>query len=314
MKIVFLDEGTLFNASNLSLLKKYGEYIGYHHTPYEQVSERLKGVAIAITNKVVIDRAAINACPHLKLICVAATGMNNIDLKAADENNIMVKNVTGYSTNSVVQVAWGMILHLINHVNYYNNYVKSGQYSKNDFFTHLEKPIWELQGKKMGILGLGTIGRQMAKVAIAYGMQVYYTSLSGTKRIEPYMELPLDELLSTCDIVSIHSPLNDFSKNLINIHKLKLMPKHALLINVARGGIVVESDLAQALTQGIIAGAGLDVFNSEPIEGNNPLLSPEISDKVVLAPHIAWGSVEARTRLINGIASNIESYLSEYQF
>ncbi len=311
LKIVFLDAGTLFGISNLLSINSLGEYIQYHHTLENEVGDRLKDADVAITNKVVIDKLVMQNCPNLKLICVAATGMNNIDLEYAAIKKIEVKNVPGYSTKSVAQVTWGMILHLFNHVNYYDHYVKSGAYITNEFFTHVGVCFNELSGKTLGVIGLSTIGKQVAKIAEAFGMKVVYTSISNSVHDSVYERLSLDNLLAKSDVVVIHTPLSPQTKHLINFEKLKLMKSKAFIVNTSRGGIVVESDLVRALNENIIAGAGVDVFEGEPIAENSPYFMVENKSKMVLSPHIAWASVESRTVLVEKIKENILQFNSK---
>ncbi len=256
-----------------------------------------------------LDRATIEQAPHLKLICVAATGTNNVDKGAAAERGIPVKNAHDYSTQSVAQGTFAILLHLLNHVPVYDAYVKQGGYAQSDIFTYFGPPFWELSGKRFGIIGLGTIGRQVAKIADAFGAEVVYYSTSGQNTGQPYPRLELDELLRTSDVVSIHAPLTENTANLINYECLQRMKREAILINVGRGGIVNEADLARALDEELIAGAGVDVFENEPIQANNPLLGVKNKDALVLTPHVTWASLEARTRLIEKIGQNIDEFL-----
>lgn len=202
-----------------------------------------------------------------------------------------------------------MLFYLLEHLRYYDKYVKSGEYSKSDIFTHLGKPFWEIHGKKWGIIGLGTIGRRIAEVAESFGAKVSYYSTSGIDRKEKYPRKSLEQLLSESDIVSIHAPLNEKTKGLIGYDQLKLMKKNAILLNLGRGGIVVEEDLAKALDENLIGGAGLDVLEKEPIDENNPLLKIKNKEKLLITPHIAWTSIEARQRLVNEIVENIKAFL-----
>jgi glycerate dehydrogenase len=310
-KIVFVDAGTLFNVSNIQTLAQFGDLELHHHTDSSQTLERVKYADIIITNKVLIDKQIMDNCPKLKLICVAATGTNNIDKECAASKNITVVNATDYSTHSVAQVTFTMILYLLNQPKYYDEYVKSGKYADNEFFTHVAKPYWQLNGKKLGIVGLGNIGKQVAKIAEAFGMEILYHSFSGNNNHERYKKLALNELMIEADIVSIHTPLTELSKNCIHYDNLKLMKKHALLINVSRGGVVVEKDLAKALNENFIFGAGLDVFEKEPIERNNPVFEVKDRSKLILAPHVAWASIEARELLVKKIADNIKQFLNK---
>lgn len=311
MNIVFLDAETVGDDINFDKIKALGNFTAYQYTAREQVIERLHGVDVAITNKTKINKDIIDACPHLKLICIAATGMNNIDLEYAKQKGIVVKNVAGYSTDSVVQVTYALLLTLVNRIAYFDNYVKSGCYAQNRFFTHYGRTFYELSNKQIGIIGMGTIGKKSAKVAEAFGAQVVYYSTTGNNNSVHYKRLELDELLKTSDIVLIHAPLNEHTRGLINTAKLALMKPSAFIVNTGRGGIIVESDLVQAIDNGIILGAGLDVFAKEPMTDDNPLLKAKKKEHLLLTPHIAWASVESRRRLIDGVAQNIKNFIAE---
>lgn len=307
--IVFLDSGTLFDVPNMGVLSGLGEYTDFRQTKSEEVLERVKDAEIVITSKVKIDRDIIYNCKKLKLICVAATGVNNIDVEVAKEQNIQIRNVPNYSTNSVAQVAWGMILHLNNHVLAYDKYVKSGEYIKSEFFTNVINPFNDLNGKTLGIIGLSTIGKQVAQIGQAFGMKIVYTSISGKSRDYRYSHLDLDALLKRSDVVSIHTPLTSQTKRLIDYEHIKRMKPTAILINTSRGEILREKDLIEALNENIIAGAGLDVFENEPIIPESPLFKLREMGKIVTAPHIGWASTESRMRLVETIKQNIEEYL-----
>lgn len=308
MKIVFLDAKTMGEVPNFRLFEKFGEFVVYPVTKPEECIARLKGADVAITCKVVIDKAVMDACPDLKLICVAATGTNNIDLDYAKIKKIPVKNVAGYSTESVAQMTLGMILHLTNQLAYFDTYVKKGTYTQSDMFTHYGPPYFELKGKRAGIIGLGNIGKRVAHLLEAFGMEVVYYSTSGKNNNNDYHRVELDELLVTSDIITIHCPLNEYTRNLIKLPQLSLMKPAAILINVSRGGIVNEKDLVEAINQHQIAGAGLDVYEKEPMLPDNPLLKVKYPEKLILTPHTAWTSVEARTLLIEKIAENISNF------
>lgn len=308
MHIVFLDVKTVGDTENLKELNELGEVTFYPMTTTDQTADRIKKADIVITNKVVLDGPLLRSATQLKLICIAATGMNNVDLEAAENLGISVMNVSGYAANSVAQTTFAMILHLLQGVSFYDHYVKSGEYSKSDIFTNHNWPFWELHGKRFGIIGMGTIGQKVATVAEAFGCEVAYFSTSGKNSGQPYQQLSLSELLNTSDIVSIHAPLNQNTESLIGYEEISRMKEHALLINTGRGGIVVESELARALDENMIAGAALDVFEKEPISSGNPLLKIKQSDKLVLVPHIAWASIEARSELINGVIENIKEF------
>ena len=312
--IVLLDAETLGEAAGgYYSLTKLGNLTVYQFTPPELRTERIHGKEIVITNKVVINREVMDACPSLKLICVAATGMNNVDLDYAFSKDIAVKNVAGYSTESVVQHTFSMLFYLMNHTRYYDEYVKQGDYASSHLFTHHGKPFPELAGKIFGIIGMGTIGKRVASVASAFGAEVRYHSTSGKNRNAGFRHVSLDELLSASDILSIHCPLNETTQDLIGYEQLRKMKKGALLVNTGRGGIINESDLACALNENLIGGAALDVMQKEPPEKSNPLFHIENPEKLLITPHIAWASIESRERLMQGIAGNIAAYLQNQQ-
>ncbi len=311
MKIVFLDAGTI-GQTDLSTLSRWGEITIYEQTTADEVTKRSVLADILITNKVRLPEHELSALPNLKLICIAATGMNNVDLSFAAKKGIIVRNVSGYSTESVAQTTFAMFFSLYQKLSYYDQYVKSGEYSRSNQFTHHGKPFSELSGKKWGIIGLGNIGKRVAEIATVFGAEVIYFSTSGKNRNDDYKEVTLDELLGQSDIISIHAPLNDQTLRLISIQELKLMKKNAIIINAGRGGIIDESDLTIALRNGLLAGAALDVYESEPLNPESPLLSDDVSDRLLLLPHIAWASVEARQKLVEGICTNIENFCSQY--
>lgn len=307
LNIVFLDADTVGTDISLELLSSLGNLKTYAQTSADETIKRSVNADVLIVNKVMIDAAIMNACPQLKLICVAATGVNNIDLEAAEKHNITVKNVAGYSTESVVQTTFSSLLALIGQTIYFNDYVQSGLYTQSPIFTHFGKSFSELNGKQFGIIGMGTIGKRVAEVATAFGAYVVYYSTSGKNNNPDYQRMELDKLMSGSDIICIHAPLNDNTKNLITRTQLRLMKPTAFLTNMGRGGIVNEADLAQALNDNILAGAALDVFEREPMLPSHPFLSIRDKHKLILSPHIAWASIEARKRLIQAIAENIRS-------
>jgi len=309
MTIVFLDASTVGDVPNLESLRHLGEVTFYDVTHPDETAKRIREADIIITNKVVLTRELMEDAKNLKLICIAATGMNNVDRETAADLGIEVKNVAGYASVSVAQTTFAMILHLQMNLPGYDKFVKSGSYSESLIFTNMGQNYHEISGMRFGIIGLGNIGQKVADIATAFGAEVVYYSTSGRNTDQPYKRLDLDELLSTSDIVSIHAPLNDKTENLISAEQLSLMKSSALLINTGRGGIVNESDLAHALDDESIAGAGLDVFENEPIKADNPLLSIKNKEKMVLTPHIAWASVEARAELIEGVKENIETFI-----
>ncbi len=306
MKIVLLDSKTLGNDISLDRFKKYGEFITYQTTKKNETIERVKSADIVITNKVIIDREVIDSS-NIKLICVAATGMNNIDLEYAKEKNIIIKNVAGYSTNSVVELTFAHFFYLNNRVKYFDEYSKE-RWSDSDIFTHLDKSFFELYNKTWGIIGLGTIGKRVASVAKIFGAKIVYYSTSGKNSNSEFKRVLLEELLKISDIISIHSPLNRETFNLINRDNLHLLKEGAILLNMGRGKIINEKDLADFLDKNSLF-VGLDVLSEEPISKNNPLLKIKNSDKLLITPHIAWASREARERLIDKIEDNIKEYL-----
>lgn len=306
-KIVVLDSKTLGNV-NFDKLKEFGEVVLYEKTKAEEIEERVKDASIILTNKVVLNKDNLKNAEKLEIICETATGFNNIDTEYAKSKNIAVTNVAGYSTPTVAQHTFATLLHLYDKIGYYDEFVKSGEYSKSGMFTNLDKPFNDIEGKKWGIVGLGNIGKKVAKIAEAFGAEVVYYSTSGKNNNSDYKRVELDELLSESDIISIHSPLNTNTQGLFNYDNLKKMKKSSVLINMGRGPIVVEKDLAKALDENIIAGAGLDVFSVEPIPEDSPLLKIKNKEKIVMTPHIAWASIEARERLFNDLIENIKAF------
>ena len=242
---------------------------------------------------------------RLRLICEAATGVNNIDVKAAEARGIIVRNVAGYSTDSVVQATFTHLLSLLGSAAYFDRFVKDGSYSRCGIFTNVSRPFPELAGRTMGIIGMGTIGSRVARVASAFGMHVVYYSTSGTSHCKEYPSLELEELLSISDVVSIHAPLNERTSGLIGERELSKMKPEAVLLNLGRGGIVDEAALASAVDEGVIAGAALDVFVTEPLPEDSPLLNVKHPERFSFSPHTAWASRESLVRLVSGIAENI---------
>ncbi|MDP4210715.1 MAG: D-2-hydroxyacid dehydrogenase [Bacteroidota bacterium] len=311
MKIAFLDAKTMGQVPNFHVFEKFGDFVSYPITKPEERLAHLKDADVAITCKVVIDRSIIDACPNLKLICVAATGTNNVDVEYALSKDIPVKNVANYSTESVAQITLGIILSLVNRLNYFDRYVKTGAYTQSDMFTHYGPEFYELNGKRAGIIGLGNIGKRVARLLEAFGMEIVYYSASGKNNNNDYLRVELEELLATSDIVSIHSALNDQTTNLITLPRLRLMKPTAFLVNAGRGGIINEHDLVEALNHHYIAGAGLDVYEREPMSCDSPILKVTCPERLILTPHAAWTSIEARTTLINRIAENIADFLNQ---
>lgn len=309
-KIIFLDSDTVGSDINLETIGKLGNLTTYPNTAENEVVSRIGDAEIVIVNKIQITKNVIDACPNLKLICVAATGVNNIDIDYAKQKNIEVRNAVNYSTNSVVQVTFGILLELINHTTSHNAYVKSGRYSQNKLFSCMEFPFNEISRKRYGIIGMGNIGKKVATIATAFGAEVVYYSTTGKNNSAgEYKRVDFDELLQTCEIISIHAPLNETTKNLIAKTQLEKMKPTAILLNMGRGGIVNETDLAEAIDNNTIAAAGVDVFETEPMSENHPYLKIKNSENLVLTPHVAWASVEARKCLIDKIAENIKNFI-----
>ena len=305
MKIVLLDALT-FGETKLSGFDSLGEVEVFQTTSANQVQERISDVDVIVTNKVVISSEHMDATPSLKLICVAATGMNNVDLDAAKQRGIEVKNVAGYSTDSVIQHTFSILFYLMGHSRYYDEYVKDGSYSRSPIFTDVSKPFFEIKGKKWGIIGLGEIGRGVANIASAFGADVSYYSTSGRNTTDDFGRQNIDELLSTCDIISIHSPLNEQTNNLLDYEQLLTCKDGAIVLNLGRGGIINEDAVARLVDEKNIY-FGLDVLTKEPMRKNHPLLSVKNKENIYITPHIAWTSVEARDTLIASVIENIQS-------
>lgn len=305
MKIAFLDALT-FGETDLSAFNAFGEVDVFGATLAKDVEERITNCDVIVTNKVVITDIHMANSSTLKLICVAATGMNNVDLEAAKKRGIEVKNVVGYSTDSVVQHTFSMLFYLMGHSRYYDEYVKNGSYSKSPIFTDVSKPFFEIKGKKWGIIGLGSIGREVAKIASAFGAEVFYYSTSGVNRTDDFQRQSLDNLLGSCDIISIHSPLNDKTENLLDYEQLLTCKDEAIVLNLGRGGIINEKAISNIIDEKNIY-FGLDVLSKEPMDKNHPFLSIKNKENLYVTPHIAWSSIEARATLINSIIENIET-------
>jgi lactate dehydrogenase-like 2-hydroxyacid dehydrogenase len=305
MKIVLLDAETL-GDSDLSPFAKLGDFISYPLTSKEQRLVHIADRDVVITNKVVIDQEVIQANPQLKLICIAATGTNNVDLKAAEKAGIVVKNVSGYSTESVAQATFSMLLQLIHQSRYYDQYIQSKAWCDSPTFTHISRPFSEIKGKRWGIIGLGTIGQRVAEIAQVFGCELCYFSASGKNKQQPYTQLDLPTLLSTSDIISIHAPLNEYTQNLIDAQALQQLKKGAIVLNLGRGGIVNEQAMAEAIDQLDIY-HGTDVLEVEPMLQEHPYFSVREKHRLLITPHTAWASKEARTKLIEMVVNNIES-------
>lgn len=309
MKIVALD-GYAANPGDLSWdeLKTLGDCIIYERTTPEQVLERAEDAEILLTNKVIITAEHIAALPQLKYIGVLATGYNIVDVAAAKERGIIVTNIPAYSTPSVAQMVFAHLLNIAQQVKHHSDEVRSGRWSASKDFCFWDTPLLELRGMKIGIVGLGHTGYTTARIAIGFGMEVYaYTSKSSFQLPPEIKKMELDQLFAECDIVSLHCPLTEDTRELVNARRLKLMKPSAILINTGRGPLVNEQDLADALNNGQIFAAGLDVLSQEPPCPDNPLLTAR---NCYITPHIAWASTAARTRLMNILLDNVKGYLN----
>lgn len=305
MKIVFLDAITMGDTS-LEEIAALGEFDIYPSSTPEEARNRVKDADVALLNKVVVDKAFLDAAPKLKLVCEAGTGINNIDVALCKERGVIVRNVAAYSTDSVAQIAWMHILNLSGRAFHYQRFVQEGYYSRNVVHVDYRHPFTELSGKTLGIVGMGAIGQKVASIGKAFGMKVIYYSTSGTSHCTEYPSVSLEYLLADSDVISIHAPYNERTAGLIGYRQLQQMKPSAFLVNTGRGGIAVEEDLARALDEGLIAGAALDVFVKEPLPADSPLMKLQHPERLLLTPHIAWYSQEARARLAHGMAENIK--------
>lgn len=306
MKIVFLDAATM-GATPLTEIQALGELVCYPSCDREESFERCHDCEVAIVNKVIVDDAFLDTAPKLRLVCEAGTGINNIDVKACERRGILVRNVAGYSTDSVAQTAWMHILNLVGNGFYYDAKVRSGEYSKGKIHTDPDNPFIELAGKTLGIVGMGAIGSKVAQIGTAFGMKVIYYSTSGTGHCKEYPCVSLDELLELSDVISIHAPYNERTAGLIGYEQFRKMKRTAVLVNTGRGGIAVEADLARALEEGLLKAAALDVFLKEPLPADSPLMAIADPARLIFSPHIAWTSWEARERLAHEMAENIKN-------
>ena len=309
MKLVFLDTKTIGEDIDLSAYDALGEVVKYGFSTLEEIPERVKDADVLIVNKIAINEQTIGTAKNLKLVCVTATGTNNLDKEYLKKRGIAWRNVAGYSTESVTQHTFALLFYLLEKIRYYDDYVKNEKYINDTVFTHFAEHFNEVNGKTWGIIGLGTIGRRVADIAKAFGAHVIYYSASGSPSQEGYEQVDLETLLTTSDIVSVHAPLNEYTKDLMDREAFAKMKKTAIFLNLGRGPIVVEQDLYEALETGEIAAAGLDVLCEEPMSETNPLAKIKDSKKLIITPHIAWASVEARNRLMQIIAGQIREFL-----
>lgn len=310
MKTVILERNSLGVDIDVSRFADFGPVTEYPVTSYEDAAERIGDAQCVLVNKIPMGEKILESCPNVKLILESATGIDNIDLDYCSRRGITVTNVKSYSTDSVAQHTFALLFYLLESLSYYDEYVKGGTYASQPRFSHFDKAFFELKGKTWGIVGLGEIGRQVASVASAFGCRVIYYSASGRKYDVPYEAADFKTLLEQSDIVSIHAPLNEYTKHLFTMDAFRQMKPTAYLLNVGRGPIIKDEDLAAALNEGLIAGAGLDVIGKEPIEKDNPLSNIKDSTKLIITPHMAWASTEARERLVSEMYENAKAFLN----
>ena len=310
MKIVILERNSVGTDVSVDCIKDFGEVTIYPNTvTVDEVRERVKDADIVIANKSPMREETLKDAPNVKLICEFATGFDNCDLEYCSSRGISVTNVRDYCTGMVAQHTFALALTLSQKLFHYDQYVKSGQYSAQDRLSNFDLPFTELEGKTWGIVGMGNIGRRVAQIAEAFGCKVIFHSITGKSTCTDYSQVDKDTLLAESDFLSLHCPLSDLSRNFIDAAALKKMKRTAVLINVARGPVVNNTDLYEALVAGEIAAAGLDVVEREPLEESNPLSRLKDSNQLIITPHLAWASVEARTRCVEEAYKNIEAFL-----
>ena len=310
MKIVVLERSSVGLDVSVSIFEELGDVTYYNNTAYEEIADRVKDADIIVANKSKLNEATLKDAKNVKLICEFATGFDNVDIEYCKKRGIGVCNVRNYSTDMVAQHTFAMALYLSEKLEHYDRYVKSGQYASQDRFSNFDIPFYELTGKTWGIIGMGNIGRRVAKIAEAFGCRVIFYSVTGKSTVTEYERVDFDTILKESDYLSLHCPLSDLTRDLIDAEALSKMKKTAYLINVARGPVVNEQALYDALVDGRIAGAGLDVLSKEPISKDNPLSKIQDSEKLIITPHLAWASVEARERCVQMNYDNIKAFLN----
>lgn len=310
MKIAVLERNSVGTDIDVTCYEELGEVTYYRNTVAENTAEHVNDADIVIANKAPLNENTLKDCPNVKLICEFATGFDNVDLIYCKGRGIKVANVKDYSTPAVAQHTFALLFYLLEHMPAYDKYVKDGAYGAQDRFSNFDMPFTELEGKTWGIVGMGNIGKKVAKIATAFGCHVIFYSVTGNSSVTEYEKVSKDELLERSDFLSLHCPLSDITKNLIDADALKKMKKTAILINVARGPVVDNDALYDALNNGEIAAAGLDVLREEPILDTNPLSKIKDSDKLIITPHLAWASTEARERLVAEVYENIKAYVN----
>lgn len=309
MKIVILERNSVGLDVSVDGVKQFGEVTEYPNTTAANVKERIKDAEIIIANKAPLNADTLKDAAHVKLICEFATGFDNVDIEYCKGRGIKVANIVNYSTDAVAQHTFALCFYVLEKLRHYDEYVKSGAYAAQDRFSNFDIPFTELAGKTWGIVGMGNIGKKVAKIAQAFGCRVIFYSASGNSTCTDYERVDFDTLLAEVDVLSLHCPLSDRTRNLIDLEALQKMKKSAVLINVARGPVVNDQALYTALTEGYIAAAGLDVTSTEPMKDSNPLSKFMDSNRLIITPHLAWASTEARKRCVSEACKNIEAFL-----
>lgn len=310
MRIVMLERGSVGGDVSVDCIKDLGELAVYSNTLEEEVAERVKDAEIIIANKSPLSEMTLKEAKDVKLICELATGYDNVDLEYCKKRGIKAVNVVNYSTAAVAQHTFALCFYILEKLRHYDEYVKSGEYGAQSRFSNFDIPFTELEGKVWGIIGMGNIGRRVASIAEAFGCRVIFYSASGSSTCTDYERVDFETILKESDFLSLHCPLSEKTKNLINLEALQKMKDTAILINVARGPVVNDKDLYTALTEDMIAGAGLDVTGTEPMRDENPLSKIKDSSKLIITPHLAWASIEARNRVVEETYKNIEAFLN----
>lgn len=308
MKIVFMETDTLGKDIDLSAFDRLGEVVRYDRSDPDRNAERIRDADIIIVNKIPVDEEVLKTAEKLKLICITATGTNIVDFPYVNQRGITVTNVKGYSTMSVVQHTFALLFYVYEKLAYYDAFVKDGTYSESGMFSHFDNTFHELDGKTWGIIGLGEIGRKVAETASVFGCRVIYYSTTGKNYNDLYEKVDFDTLLARSDIISIHAPLTAKTERLMDTFAFQKMKKDAVLLNLGRGPIVDQSALAKALAEGQIGGAGLDVLEKEPLDISDELMKIQDSTKLIITPHIAWATCEARSRCVKEVYENIVSW------
>lgn len=310
MRIVMLERDSVGGDVSVDCIKDLGELAVYSNTLEEEVAERVKDAEIIIANKSPLNEMTLKEAKDVKLICELATGYDNVDLEYCKKRGIKAVNVVNYSTAAVAQHTFALCFYILEKLRHYDEYVKSGEYGAQSRFSNFDIPFTELEGKVWGIIGMGNIGRRVASIAEAFGCRVIFYSASGGSTCTDYERVDFETILKESDFLSLHCPLSEKTKNLINLEALQKMKDTAILINVARGPVVNDKDLYTALTEDMIAGAGLDVTGTEPMRDENPLSKIKDSSKLIITPHLAWASIEARNRVVEETYKNIEAFLN----